>query len=266
MLRAGVGLAFRRGRLQHVYNILRGKDLNTGEVSEERRTAQFSRLRSAQDDIVDLTNWHEFLKCLSQAGFRQNRMITSENAVIYTYALWLIGKRDFGVRRRVLRATIARWFFMAHTSGRYTSSPETQIESDLSRLSSLTFGDANGFCETLDGIVRSIFTGDYWDISLPQSVGYVQRSIPCTLRILGGAEHSGRGRAVQPPEGTRVARPGERGASKDRATSPVSEGVPRIEGDHSGPASECHREHGVRRLVGERRDSCQGSFGVLAQI
>ena len=167
MLRAGVGLAFRRGRLQHVYNILRGKDLDTGELSEERRTAQFGKLRSAQNEIVDLTNWHEFLKCLNQAGFRHNRMITSENAVIFTYTLWLIGKRDFGVNRRVLRATIARWFFMAHTSGRYTSSPETQIESDLSRLSSLSLGDAHGFCETLDGIVRSIFTGDYWKISLP---------------------------------------------------------------------------------------------------
>ena len=167
MLRAGVVLAFRRGRLQHVYNILRGKDLETGAVSDERRQAQFERLRAAQDEIVDLTNWHEFLKCLSHAGFRQNRMITSENAVIYTYALWLIGKRDFRVKRRVLRGTIARWFFMAHTSGRYTSSPEAQIESDLSRLSSLAIGDSEGFCEILDGIVRSNFTKDYWEISLP---------------------------------------------------------------------------------------------------
>ena len=191
MLRAGVGLAFRRGRLQHVYNILRGKDLDTGDVSEERRTTQFNRLRAAQDEILNLTNWHEFLKCLNQAGFRQNRMITSENAVIYTYALWLIGKRDFGVKRRMLRATIARWFFMAHTSGRYTSSPETQIESDLSRLSSLSPEDANGFCETLDGIVRSIFTGDYWEISLPNRLDTSSARSPvlfaywAALNILG---------------------------------------------------------------------------------
>jgi Protein of unknown function DUF262 len=41
LLRAGVGLAFRRGRLSHVYNLLRGKDLETGEVSAERRQQQF---------------------------------------------------------------------------------------------------------------------------------------------------------------------------------------------------------------------------------
>ena len=167
LLRAAVGLAFRRGRLHNVYNILRGKDLDSGKVTEELRISQFDKLRAAQNDVVELTNWHEFLKCLYQAGYRQSRMITSENAVIYTYILWLIGKRDFCVERSVLRATIARWFFMAHTTGRYTSSPETQIESDLTRLSTLTPGDSTGFCDELDRIVRSNFTDDYWTISLP---------------------------------------------------------------------------------------------------
>ena len=167
LLRVSVGLAFRRGRLHNVYNILRGKDLDSGEVTEERRITQFNKLRVAQDDVVDLNNWHEFLKCLSQAGVLQSRMITSGNAVIYTYILWLIGKRDFLVDRVVLRATIARWFFMAHTTGRYTSSPETQIESDLTRISTLAPKDSDGFCEELDQIVRSNFTPDYWKISLP---------------------------------------------------------------------------------------------------
>ena len=167
VLRAGVGLAFRRGRLQHVYNILRGKELETGDVSAERRTQQFDKLRWAQDKVIDLTNWHEFLKCLSHAGFRRGRMIASENAVVYTYVLWLIGKCDFGLDLKTLRGVIARWFFMAHTTGRYTSSPESQIEADLGRIVALTPGDEQGFCDELDRIVRSNFTGDYWDISLP---------------------------------------------------------------------------------------------------
>jgi hypothetical protein len=37
LLRVSVGLGFRRARLQHVYSILRGKDLETGEFSDERR-------------------------------------------------------------------------------------------------------------------------------------------------------------------------------------------------------------------------------------
>ena len=167
LLRAGVGLAFRRGRLQHVYSILRGKDLETGLVSAERRTAQFNELRRAQDDVLDLTNWHEFLKCLTHAGFRSRRMVTSENALIYTYVLWLIGKRDFGLDFKTLRGVISRWFFMAQTTGRYTSSPESQIEADLGRVAALRAGEAEAFCAELDRLVRANFTGDYWNISLP---------------------------------------------------------------------------------------------------
>lgn len=167
LLRAGVGLAFRRGRLQHVYSILRGKDLETGDVSPERRSAQFDELRRAQDEVTDLTNWHEYLKCLTHAGFRSRRMVTSENALIFTYILWLVGKRDFGLDLRILRGVIARWFFMAHTTGRYTSSPESQIEADLGRIAELEPGDGAAFCAELDRIVRSNFTGDYWEISLP---------------------------------------------------------------------------------------------------
>jgi hypothetical protein len=167
MLRAAVGLAFRRGRLQHVYSVLRGKDLDTGDVSAERRTEQFDRLQEAQETVHDLTNWHEFLKCLTHAGFRSRRMITSENAVIYAYIVWLIGRRDMGLDFKTLRGVIARWFFMSHTTGRYTSSPESQIEADLGRLAGIRPGDAQGFCAELDRIIAANFTGDYWSISLP---------------------------------------------------------------------------------------------------
>jgi hypothetical protein len=167
LLRAGVGLAFRRGKLQNVYNILRGKDLETGIVSDARRVEQFGILREAQKEVVDLTNWHEFLRCLSAAGFRSRRMITSEAAVVYTYVLWLVGKRDFKLDLKTLRAVIGRWFFMAHTTGHYTSSPESQIEADLARINALSPGDGAAFCAELDRIVRATFTGDYWTISLP---------------------------------------------------------------------------------------------------
>jgi hypothetical protein len=167
LLRVGVGLAFRRGRLQHVYSILRGKDLDTGVISPRRREEQFDWLRQAQESVVDLTNWHEYLKCLTAAGFRSRKMITSENAVIFTYALWLIGRRDFGLDFKSLRGVISRWFFMAHTTGRYTSSPESQVEADLARLGALEANTGEAFCAELDRIVRSHFTGDYWEISLP---------------------------------------------------------------------------------------------------
>lgn len=167
LLRAAVAVGFKRGRLETVYSLLRGKDLDTGVVTDARRVAQFETLAQAQEQVLNLTNWHEFLKCITYAGFRRGRMITSENALIYSYAMWLVGRVDFGLDYQTLRGVIARWFFMAQLTGRYTTSPESQIESDLNRVKDLAATDGGGFCAELDRIVKANLTNDYWTISLP---------------------------------------------------------------------------------------------------
>ncbi len=163
LLRAGVGLAFRRARLHHVYSILRGKNLDTNEFSEEARVDQFGVLKDAQQDVVNLQNWHDFLKCIHAAGFR--KPIRSGTTLIYCYVLYLIGRRDFHVRQAQLRPVIARWFFMATLTGRYTNSPESSMESDLAMLRDV--GDAEGFVGLLEQACQTTLTQDFWDITLP---------------------------------------------------------------------------------------------------
>ena len=165
LLRVSVGLGFRRAALRYVYSLLRGKDLETGEFSIARREAQFAILQEAQEYALDLQHWHDFFKSLVRAGYRSESMITSKGALLYSYALSLIGKRDFEVEAFRLRDVIARWFFMAHLTGRYTASPESVMEQDLARLRGLEGPDA--FCSTLDQIVANNFTDDYWAINLP---------------------------------------------------------------------------------------------------
>lgn len=184
LLRVGVAVAFRRARLQLVYSLLRGKDLETGQVSEERRAEQFALLAAAQDAALDLQNWHEFLKCVSLAGFRSRAAISSESAVLFSYALWLIGRRDFGLDFQSLRPVIARWFFMAHTTGRYTSSAESTLESDLQRITDLPTKDGRSFIDELDRRVRANFTNDYWQISLPNRLDTAASRSPALFAYL----------------------------------------------------------------------------------
>jgi hypothetical protein len=168
MLRVSVALAFRRARLQFVYSILRGKDLETGEFSPERREAQFEKLAEAQGMVLDVQVWQDFLKVLMAAGYRSGSTVTSKTGLLYTYALYLIGKRDFDVDHHRLRAVIARWFFMTSLTGRYTNSPESVMEQDLARLRDVV--DADGFVSLLDGIVEETLTGDFWGITLPAAL------------------------------------------------------------------------------------------------
>ena len=168
LLRVSVALGFRRGALRNVYSLLRGRDLQTHQFAEDRRDAQFAILKDAQEFTLNLTNWHEFLKVLIRAGFRSGQMITSQNALLYAYAFFLIGRRDYGVDPYRLREVIARWFFMAALTGRYTSSPESRVEQDLNRLPDER--DADAFVKALDGIVDQTLTRDYWQIALPNAL------------------------------------------------------------------------------------------------
>lgn len=168
LLRVSVALGLRRAVLKNVYTLLRGRDLETGLVSEEARTRQFARLQSAQKHVLDLTNWHEFLQCVERAGFRSATMITSDNALLYSYAVWLIGRVDYGMSVTQLREVIARWFFMVHTTSRYSGSFESRAESDLAR-----FQDVNSqgeFVVMLDRIIGDTLSADYWNITLPNDL------------------------------------------------------------------------------------------------
>jgi len=168
LLRVNIGLGFGRARLRYVYSILRGKDLETEEYSDERREQQFVILKDAQEYALNLQNWHEFLKVLMRAGFRSGKMISSQNALLYAYVLFLIGKRDYQIDSYTLRNIMARWFFLTSLTGRYTGSPETRMEQDFGLLRDIKNGQ--DFIDMMNRIIGGIFTEDYWNINLPNAL------------------------------------------------------------------------------------------------
>jgi len=170
-------LAFRRARLEHVYSILRGKDLQTGGFSPERRDSQFALLRAAQAEVLNLQHWQDFLKVLKRAGYVHPSLITSQTALVYTYALWLIGKRDFGVAPRTLRSLMARWFFMSSLTGRYTAGPpETRMDQDLALLRGRTRPEE--FAHVLEQEMAAVLTEDYWNVTLPNELATASARSP----------------------------------------------------------------------------------------
>jgi len=168
MLRVGVGFGFRRARMKYVYSILRGKNLETEEFSEERRVQQFEVLKKAQEKVLNLTNWHEFLKALQRAGYVREDYISSQLNILYAYTFFLIGKYDFQVPAFELREIIARWFYMLSLTSRYSASGESQMEADLADLRDIKTSDE--FIALLNKTISNQFTSDYWQINLPNSL------------------------------------------------------------------------------------------------
>ncbi len=168
LLRVNVGLGFRRARLKYVYSILRGKDLDTEQFSDERRAAQFDVLKSAQDRTLNLQYWHDFMNCVRQAGFRSGKMISSENNLLFSYILYLMGRTGFGIDEFRLRQVISRWFFMSSLTGRFTGSPESAMEFDLARFRETKDGDS--FLSILENACELALTNDFWSITLPNDL------------------------------------------------------------------------------------------------
>ncbi|MCC0011796.1 MAG: DUF262 domain-containing protein [Sphingomonadaceae bacterium] len=168
MLRATVGLALKRARLANVYGALRGKDAATGVDNPDKREGQFALMREAQSAVLNLANWHHFLDALKLAGYRGQKMVSSEAAIIFSYVLYLIGIRDYGIDRTRMRQAIAEFYFMSAMTGRYTSSPETRFEADLAQVRDLGSGEA--FIAKLREMCDTTLTNDYWEITLPSQL------------------------------------------------------------------------------------------------
>ena len=168
MLRATVGLALKRARLANVYSVLRGRDAQTGVDDPDRRAEQFGLMQAAQTHVLNLANWHHFLSALTLAGYRGEKMISSQTAVIFSYVVYLMGIVDYAIDKGKVRQAIAEFFFMAAMSGRYTNSTETRFDADLAQLRDLPDGEA--FLARLRGIAATTFTPDYWTITLPSQL------------------------------------------------------------------------------------------------
>lgn len=167
LLRVVVAVSHRRARLRDTYQVLRGRDSATGRVTAEARDENLLLLKAAQARTLNVGRWHEFLKCLMEAGFRTPEMISSVNTTVYAYAFFLLGRDEYGVPLEDLRRLIARFYLMSTVTSRYIGSFESTMEEDLARLRKLEPGDASGFQSMVNEIMDSELTRDFWEVTLP---------------------------------------------------------------------------------------------------
>ncbi len=182
ILRVAVATGFHRARLRSVYQVLRGKDVESGLFSEAKRDEQFGRLRAAQENVLNLNYWHDYLSCLRHAGYRGGEMISSENAVIYGYAVYLLGRLQCEVPLHQLMRLIQRWFVMSSVTARYSGSAESIMEEDLGRFKPAD--SPTQFADVMDATIKRVLTPDFWTISLPADLESSSSRAPAFLAFL----------------------------------------------------------------------------------
>lgn len=183
ILRVAVAVGLKRARLQDAYNYLRGRDPRNRTIDPALRETALAELKVGHAHAIKPVHWDEFLKVLERAGFRNSDMVSSRTTVLYTYALWIIGRVEFKVPVDDLREVMARWYFMAAISGRYTGSSETRMQEDLNRLEALEPA-ATAFVESMNQQIDSAVPADWWNVTLVDGLVTSSSSAPVYLAYM----------------------------------------------------------------------------------
>lgn len=176
LIRMAVGVGFRRARLRYAYMLLRGKDLKTGEITQDVRQDNLRIFKEALDEVTNLNNWHAFMNIFASAGYLKGNLVASSNAVVFSYVLYLIGKYDYKVPSLKLQKIICKWIFMSTITGFYTRSTESEVEKQFADLRDVS--NADEFVAYLNAVIANKFTDDYFEYSLPAELNSSSATSP----------------------------------------------------------------------------------------
>ena len=168
LIRMAVGYGFGRARMRYGYKILRGKNLKTGETSEEIRKENLEIFKQALEVVMDVNNWHAYLNLFPNAGYIRGNLVSSSYVVIYGYVWYLMGKYQFHVSPLELRKVITKFVFMALVRQYYALSPESSVEKNFADLRDVT--DAKSFVDYFNREVELNFTEDFFTKTLPDDL------------------------------------------------------------------------------------------------
>lgn len=176
LIRMSVGVGFRRARLRYVYMLLRGKNLKTGEITQNIREENLKIFKESLDMVTNLNNRHAFMNLFASAGYLKGSLVASSNAVVFSYVLYLIGKYDYKVSSVKLQKIISKWIFMSTITGFYTGSTESQVEKQFADLRDVH--NADEFVVYLNSVIANRFTDDYFEYSLPSELNSSSATSP----------------------------------------------------------------------------------------
>ncbi|MDP3277938.1 MAG: DUF262 domain-containing protein [Deltaproteobacteria bacterium] len=180
LLRVTCAVGFHRAKMSAIYRFLRGVDPASGDVSVEARKARLATLDLAADECIDKTIWRDFTLRVVHAGFVSDALIASNNAILNSFAIYVLGRR-IGVERHKLDELISRWVFASMLSARYSASSETRFDEDLSRIAGLKVGEGEAFAAALDRALSEVLSGDYWTNRLVRDLETQRGRAPAAL-------------------------------------------------------------------------------------
>lgn len=170
IIRVVMAYAFDRARLKYGYKLLRGADFDKkGAIDINLRNQRFDVLKDKLFDVINVHTWHEFLKCVMNAGYLGKEQILAKTNILYSYVFYLIAKHRFDVSYNENMIATSKWVYFANLVSLYSNSFESTMEGHLNALKEInTFDEYKKF---IDMKISEVLTDDYFNVTLPGSTG-----------------------------------------------------------------------------------------------
>ena len=174
----------KRARLSELVQLLTGRDFETREFKEEIEEQTFAQMYEGVSNVINEYNFKQFMQTIRSAGFISPKMVTSNMALDFAYALFLILQNsDEPVANR--KRIVQRWYVLSILTQRYSASPESAFAKDLKVISEV------GIAQELKNIEDATLSDNFWQVALPQNLSYASSLNPTYLAYLAAQVSGG---------------------------------------------------------------------------
>lgn len=163
VIRVAFTSEFERGKLSELVALLSGRNFETRQYEEAVIEDTFARFKVGVMNFMNETHFKRLINIIRSAGFIRPDLITSKMNVNYTYVIYLWMRKQ-GLPNNLIEQLVRRWFVFSVLTSRYTSSIETQIAQDLSRMRDL------GAQQFIDMTIERELSDAFWESILPDKL------------------------------------------------------------------------------------------------
>jgi len=183
MLRVAFTSEFQRGKLEDLVALLSGRNFETREYEEAIAEQSFRALEKGILNFMNETHFKRFVMIIKSAGFIENSMIRSQNALNFAYAVYLT-MRNQQEDSNIIEQCVRRWFVMSILTGRYSASPESAMNFDIRQI------NERGAMNYLREIEEAALSEAFWSSGLPQAMNTSVASSPYFNVYLAAQVHT----------------------------------------------------------------------------
>ena len=178
ILRVAFMHMYPRAKLADLVSLLSGRDFETREYKIEITEDTYAKLKQGVLNVMNEYNFNQFMIAIKSAGFISNKLVNSQMALDFAYALYLMLIQRKEVSVGEVKGIVQRWYVLSVLTGRYSSSPETKFYSDIRQINEI------GVVKTLENIEAATLSDSFWNVAVVQDLAYTSTINPTYLVYL----------------------------------------------------------------------------------